>query len=525
MKSIIYEILGKNNLKKSFYIVLSLVNAGCVYSQRLNTGKPNVIIIYADDLGYGDLGCYGATKVKTPNIDRLASQGCRFTDAHTASAACTPSRYALLTGQYPFRKNIWAPVFLKAGLLIDTNQLTIADVMKKSDYATACIGKWHLGFGTNTPDWNGDLKPGPLELGFDYYFGIPVVSSHPPFVYVENHRVVGLDPKDPFVFNTRAETKEYPEKFGIDNIGGAKAAHALYNDEMVGTTLTGKAVKWIKDNKNNPFFLYFATTNIHHPFTPDPRFKGTSECGRYGDFIHELDWIVGEVVKTLEEQNILDNTMIIFTSDNGGMLNQGGQAAWSLGHHMNGDLLGFKFDSWEGGQRIPFIVNWHGKVKAGSKSDQLICNVDMLATLAALTGYKLKDGEGPDSYNMLSVLTGQTRKQIRDNVVLAPTKKQNLAIRKDKWVYIGAKGGGGFEAKNPGDHTFGGPAAFKFTGEKNSDIEDGKIKPDAPKEQLYDLDADLSQSKNVILQHPEIAKEMKALLERIKSGPGTRPTE
>jgi arylsulfatase A-like enzyme len=525
MKNTIFGISKKNHLKSSFIIGLSLVNAGFAYSQKTNKEKPNVIIIYADDIGYGDLGCYGATKVKTPNIDKLASRGCMFTDAHSASSVCTPSRYALLTGQYPFRKDLWAPVFLKVGLLIDTNQLTIADVMKKSDYATACIGKWHLGFGTEAPDWNGDLKPGPLELGFDYYFGIPIVSSHPPFVYVENHRVVGLDPKDPFVFNTKAETKEYPEKMGIEQIGGAKAAHALYKDDMVGTTLTGKAVKWIKDNKTNPFFLYFATTNIHHPFTPNPRFIGTSESGRYGDFIHELDWIVGEVVKTLEEENIADNTLIIFTSDNGGMLNQGGQDAWKLGHRLNGDLLGFKFDSWEGGHRIPFIISWQGKVKAGSKSDLLLCNVDMLSTMAALTGYKLKDGEGPDSYNMLQVLTGESRKQVRDHVVLAPLKKQNLAIRKDKWVYISAQGGGGFSGTNPGEHALGGPVAIKFAGEKNSDIVDGKIKPDAPKEQLYDLDADLSQGKNVILEHPEIAKEMKAMLDKIKSGQSTRPTK
>ena len=504
-------------------ICLLFTSGSC--TQQLKPDSPNVIIIYADDVGYGDLGCYGATKVRTPNIDRLAEEGCIYSDAHTASAVCTPSRYALLTGQYPFRKGYFAPVFLKVGSLIDTSQLTVAGLMKKSGYATACIGKWHLGFGKDAPDWNGDLKPGPLEMGFDYYYGIPVVNSHPPFVYVENHRVVGLDPDDPFVFGQRAETRVFPEKMGIDQIGGAKAAHALYDDEMVGTTLTGKAIEWVREQKGNPFFLYFATTNIHHPFTPHPRFQGTSDCGRYGDFIHELDWIVGEVMRTLDDLDIAENTLIIFTSDNGGMLNQGGQDAFLSGHRSNGELLGFKFDAWEGGQRIPFIVRWPGIIKQGSKSDQLICNVDMLATLAALTGYDLKPGEGPDSYNMLPVIKGNTTEPVRDHVVLAAFKEQNLALRKDNWIYIGAQGGGGFSSTRPGDHGLGGPAALKFTGERNSDIEDGKIRPDAPGVQLYDLDADLSQSRNVVREHPAIAEEMKEMLQELRDAEQTRPGE
>jgi len=378
---------------------------------------PNVVVIFADDLGYGDLGCYGATKVQTPNIDKLAMEGRRFTDAHSASAVCTPSRYALLTGEYPHRKGLSRPVFLKTGLVIDTKQQTLARIMKEAGHATACIGKWHLGFGENAPDWNGDLKPGPLELGFDYYFGVPVVNSHPPFVYVENHRVVGLVPDDPFVFGKKAKTREFFEKMGTDQIGGADAAHALYDDEAVGTTLTAKAVDWIKERKKEPFFLYLATTNIHHPFTPAPRFKGTSQCGRYGDFIHELDWIVGEVMKTLEEQGVADNTLVIFTSDNGGMFNVGGQDAWEAGHRLNGDLLGFKFSAWEGGHRVPFIARWPGRIEAGSTSEQLI-----------------------------------------------------------------------------------------------SEIESGKVKRNAPPAQLYDLEADLSQTTNLYRQHPEVVKELSALL-------------
>jgi arylsulfatase A len=260
----------------------SLLNFFSILFLLCGTGfaaKPNVVVIFADDLGYGDTGCYGATKLKTPNIDRLAKEGRRFTDAHTASAVCTPSRYTLITGEYPFRKNHFAPVFLKVGLLIDQDTTTIADVMKRAGYATACVGKWHLGFGEDTPDWNGDLKPGPLELGFDYYFGVPVVNSHPPFVYVENHRVVGLVPDDPFVYGETAKTEWFPEKRAIDQIGGAEAAHALYKDREVGTRLTEKSVSWIRANKDHPFFLYLATTNIHHPFTPPRSFREPASAG------------------------------------------------------------------------------------------------------------------------------------------------------------------------------------------------------------------------------------------------------
>jgi arylsulfatase A len=512
------KITGK--IGSGVLIGVGLANAGAAYCQV--TEKPNIIIIYADDLGYGDLGCYGATKVHTPNIDLLATQGRMFTDMHTVSAVSTPSRYALLTGEYPFRVDCFAPVFDAQDLLIDVNRLTIADVMKANGYATAVIGKWHLGFGVGKPDWNGDLKPGPLELGFDYYFGIPTVSSHPPFVYIENHRVVGLDPDDPIVYGKRAETKVFDEKFNIDKMGGAKAAHALYNDEMVGTTLCGKAVKWIKDHKDQPFFLYFPTTNIHHPFTPNSRFRGTSDAGRYGDFIHELDWIVGEVMKTLDEENLADNTLVIFTSDNGAMLNRGGQDAMNAGHRINGKLLGFKFDAWEGGNRVPMIVRWPGKVKAGTKSDQLISNVDMLHSIASLMGYKLKEGDAPDSYDMLPVLLGKTNKQLRDNLVIAAFKPSNLAIRQGDWILISARGGGGFGAKKPGEHAFGGPPALQFAGEVNSDIENGAFKPDAPKQQLYNLRKDLYESKNVIRQYPDEAKKLNALLQEIKAMPSSR---
>ncbi len=486
--------------------------------------QPNIVFILADDLGYGDVGCYGATKVKTPHMDRLAREGRRFTDAHAASAVCTPSRYALLTGAYPFRRNLWGPIMNASPLVIEPSRTTVASLLKRQGYATACFGKWHLGFGSAPrPDWNAELKPGPLELGFDHYFGLPVVSSHPPFVWVEDRRVVGLDPADPLVYGGVPPTQRFPEKMLAPAISGGKAAHALYRDEELGTTLAEKATAWLRANKDKPFFLYFSTPHIHHPFTPAARFKDTSACGRYGDYIHELDWMVGEVLRTLDELGLDGQTLVVFTSDNGGMLNRTGQEAWQAGHRLNGNLLGFKFDAWEGGHRVPFIARWPGRIPAGSVSGQLICHVDALATVAALTGATLAAADGPDSFNVLPALTGTPDKPLRDHVVLAPSKQEHLAIRQGNWVYIGAQGGGGFAATRPGDHTLGGPAALKFAGEANSDVEDGRLRPGAPDAQLYDLAADPAQTRNVIREHPEVAARLKALLAACRAKARTAP--
>ena len=500
--------------KRIQYLVVSiaLLSMGLKVSAKTSEALPNVVLIFADDLGYGDLGCYGATKLKTPNIDKLAKEGKRFTDAHAASAVCTPSRYALMTGEYPHRKNLYVPVFLKSGLIIDTEQQTMASVMKDAGYDTACIGKWHLGFGEKTPDWNGALKPGPLEMGFDYYFGVPTVNSHPPFVYVENHHVVGLLPEDPFVYGETAKTKVIPEKMKYDHIGGADAAHALYDDDYVGTTLAEKAVDWLKERDDSPFFLYLSTTNIHHPFTPHPRFQGTSDCGIYGDFVHELDWIVGEVMKTLEEKGVADDTLVIFTSDNGGMFNQTGQKTWEMGHQLNGPLLGFKFDAWEGGHRVPFIARWPGKIPAAVVSSELICNIDMISTFAAMTGGELEDGQAQDSVSVLAALTGNPEKPLRDHLLLSSFRSSHLSVRKGKWMFIGGPAGGGFNKRTQGDHAFGGPAAISFSGRENSNIENGKLKDDIPAGQLYDLENDLAQTQNVYNQHPEVVKELSALL-------------
>ncbi|WP_343217920.1 sulfatase-like hydrolase/transferase [Haloferula rosea] len=485
---------------------------------------PNVVLIFADDLGYGDLSCYGATKIQTPNIDTLAAEGRRFTDAHSASAVCTPSRYGLLTGEYPFRANggegIWGPCGHFQSLLIPTEKLTLGQLFKNKGYATAAIGKWHLGFGTGKTDWNKPLRPGPLELGFDYYFGVPKVNSGYPYVYVENDSIVGYDPSDPITFEKPfSETTTYPEAAGkktANGAGGAKKAHAIYDDEKTGMLLTEKAVEWIEENKEKPFFLYFPTTNIHHPFTPAPQFKASSQAGLYGDFIHEFDWMVGELVKCLEKNGLAENSLIIVTSDNGGMFNRGGQDAFKAGHRINGDLLGFKFGVWEGGQRVPFVAKWPGMIEPGSVSDQLISGIDMLATFAAVTGQEIEKDQLADSINVLPALTGDPEGAVRESLVLVPRQASHVSIRKGKWMYIPKQGAGGFNGK-PGSHGAGGPACVSHVGSENSDIENGKIKKGAPPAQLYDLEADVSQTKNLYHQYPEVVKEMKALLAESRS--------
>ena len=475
---------------------------------------PNIIIINADDLGYGDTGCYGATHIRTPNIDRLALEGRRFTDAHSTSAVCSSSRYGLLTGRYPHRENFWGPISPTHKLTINPRLTTIPNLLQNAGYDTAIIGKWHLGFGDEKPNWNGDLKPGPLEIGFDSYFGIPAVNSGPPFVYVENHRIIGLDPNDPIVFGKESVTKKIPEKSGYDRVGGADAAHRLYIDDQIGTTFAKRAVKWIQErDQDTPFFLYLATTNIHHPFTPAPQFVGTSDCGLYGDFIHELDWIVGQVLTALDERNLTDNTLVIFTSDNGAMFHATGQKAWEAGHRANGKLLGHKFGAWEGGHRVPFIARWPGEVPANTTSDQLISQVDLLATLAATIEQPLEPSDEIDSINQLETLTGSPKTPLRETLVIIPNSPKHLSIRQGDWMYIPQQGSGGFQGNKPGDHLLAGPASLKFTGRVNSEVVDGKIRPGAAPAQLYNLASDPYQETNVYAQHPEIVKDLEKQLQ------------
>ena len=503
---------------------------------RADTGSdnrpPNVVLIFADDLGYGDLGCYGATHVQTPNIDRLASEGRRFTDAHAVSAVCTPSRFALLTGQYPVRGNggrgIWGPAWISSPLLIDPDRLTVADLFRERGYRTAAFGKWHLGFKREKNDWQEPLRPGPRDLGFDHYFGVPVVNSAPPYVYVENESVVGNDPADPLRLRPRGSSEpptpitplppEAAQRTPSQFLGAVEA-HRTYDDYEVGTTIAERSIAWIEQQPEAPFFLYLAPTNIHHPFTPAPRFQGTSQCGLYGDFIHELDWIVGEVLACLERHDLAENTLVLFTSDNGGMFNRGGQAAFAAGHRQNGELLGFKFGAWEGGHRVPLLVRWPGHIEAGSTSDQLLGHVDVLATCASLLGRELTAAERADSVDMLPAWTGEPAAPLRDHLLLAPHKGTHLSIRQGPWMFIPAQGSGGFGGRRPGEHTFAGPPAVTFVGSVNSDIENGRIKPDAPPAQLYDLHRDPRQERNVIREHPDVVERLRPLLARYAPAP------
>ena len=513
-------------MKRKYFNIFLLIIVCSTVLHAKKSSLPNVIVIYADDLGYGDLSCQGATKVQTPNIDKLAAEGRKFSDAHSASAVCTPSRYALLTGEYPYKGNngtgFWGPLSPKSPLIISQETLTLGKVFQNKGYATACLGKWHLGFGDDKfNQWQMPLKSGPNQVGFDYYWGVPLVNSFAPYVYVENDMIVGYDEKDPMVFlgygkekNTSippTPTIRVNEKAG-NCFAGATKAHEIYDDYKTGTLITEKAVNWITEHKKDPFFLYFATTNIHHPFTPAKRFIGTSQAGLYGDFIHELDWMVGEIVNTLEKNKLTDNTLIIFTSDNGGMLNNGGQKAVKLGHKMNGDLLGFKFGVWEGGHRIPFIAKWPKKIPANTVSDQLICSMDLLSAFVHLTKQEKELSlEGKDCKNILPLLLGETTDAVRDELVLSPSKSSHLSLRKGNWVYIPAQGSGGFSGR------IGGPEAVKFIGGENSDLEDGKILPTAPKAQLYNLENDRNQQSNVYNKYPEVVKEMEKTLSHYKN--------
>ncbi len=514
---------------------LSLLAATTLLS-AVAADRPNVIFIMADDLGYGDTGCYGATLISTPNIDKLAEQGRRFTDAHSASAVSTASRYSMLTGEYPFRGDdgrsetggIWGPLQRESFLLIRPNTQTVASMMQEQGYKTACFGKWHLGFGEEVgTDWNQPLGRGANEVGFDYYFGLPFVSSAPPYVLVRNNKVLGLDPNDPITRVEKGETPtstpKYVEK--SNNIyKGGQAAHDLYKDDELGELFVEEAKKWIDENKDNPFFVYFSSPHIHHPFTPNERFKGTSKCGVYGDFVQEFDWMVGELVKSLEEAGVVDNTLIILTSDNGGMFNMGGQDAWDMGHHLNGDLFGFKFDVWEGGHRVPYIASWKGHIQEGSVSDQVISNIDLFATLAAITGYELKEGEAPDSYNVLEAFTGKAsqKRMVRDHFLMSSYRQTHQSLRMGDWIYIPAKGGGGWNGGKRGAHIFGGPAALQYANKENSDIVDGKFREDAPDAQLYNIAKDPWQTTNVVEDNPKRAAEMAKKLEEIHASKMTR---
>ena len=418
--------------------------------------RPNIILILADDLGFGDTGCYGASRIPTPNVDRLARGGLRFRDAHSTSATCTPARYALLTGEYPWRKKGTGVLPGDAGMIIPAGQTTTALVLQRAGYRTGVVGKWHLGLGgKGGPDWNGEIKPGPREIGFDYSFIMAATGDRVPCVYLENQRVVGLDPSDPIQVSYDRPVgvdpigKDHPELLkvhpshghdqtivnGISRIGymtGGKAARWV--DEDMADTFTRKAVTFIEQNRDRPFFLYFATHDPHVPRVPHPRFVGKSGCGVRGDVIVQFDWCAGEILNTLDRLNLGKNTLVILSSDNGPVVDDGyrdGAAENLNGHRPAGPLRGGKYSLFEGGTRVPFIVRWPQRIEPGV-SDALVCHIDFLASFAALTGQKLAAGEGPDSRNVLPAILGQS-KVGRDQLV---EHARVLALRDGAWKYI-----------------------------------------------------------------------------------------
>lgn len=460
---------------------------------------PNIVFILADDLGYGDPSCYGATKVQTPRIDSLAHDGVLFTDAHAPSAVCTPSRYGVLTGRYCWRTQLkYDCLFGHDTLLIEEDRMTVASMLKSAGYTTAGIGKWHLGFGKDYPDWNGELKPGPLEVGFDYFFGVPVTNAQAPYVYVENHRVAGLDPRDPIRLGPTNKTNVM--------YGGASAR---YKPDELALTHTRKAVEFIERNKERPFFLYFTPDNVHAPYTPNARFRGTSACGVYCDFIRELDWSVGEVLSALDRAGVADNTLVILTSDNGGLYSR---QAYDMGHRVNADLLGQKTDAWEGGHRVPFLARWPKKIKAGSRSDELICLVDFLATAAAIVGVDLPRDAGPDSFNILPALLGETtHTPVRGGAVILASYTGMLAVREGDWILILGRGSGGSTTEY-----------FKHYGMRLEELGRtttgwkvkgmGEPDPSLPPGQLYNLAKDRDEAENLYEDHPDIVQRLTKLL-------------
>lgn len=484
----------------------------CLAAPLYAANMPNIVLIYADDLGYGDLSCYGAEQIKTPNIDRLAEQGLRFTDAHSPSATCTPSRYALLTGEYAWRRKGTGILRGNAPAIIRPGRITMPSVLKKAGYTTAAVGKWHLGLGDKDMDWNGEIKPGPLEIGFDYCFLIPATGDRVPCVYVENHRVVDLDPGDPIHvdYDTpipgQPTGKDNPELLklhpshghdqaivnGISRIGymsGGKSA--LWTDETMADTITGKAIGFIEKNQDRPFFLYFATHDIHVPRVPHPRFAGKSGMGARGDVVLQFDDSVGRIVEALERLKLADNTIVIVSSDNGPVVDDGyrDEAVAKLGNHKPaGAWRGGKYSNFEGGTRVPFIVRWPQRVKPGV-SKALFCQVDLLASFAALTGQTLDKNDAPDSMDNLACLLGTDANERNHLVEHAGA----LSLRERDWKYIPPN-----------------------TGPRRSKATNTELGNDA-EAQLYNLADDPGETRNLSTEEPDRAREMKDKLEKIRN--------
>jgi arylsulfatase A-like enzyme len=464
------------------------------------TGKPNIVYILADDMGYGDLACQNPkSKIPTPNLDRLVTQSVRFTDAHAPTAVCSPTRYAVLTGRYAWRSALKRGVLGPYGkTLIEPDRLTVPAMLKQAGYDTACIGKWHLGWqwptpdgqpvasrrdGTSNVDFTKPVAEGPTARGFDYYFGTDV-PNYPPYCFIENDRLLGLPsiPKPATMFGNAGPMIE-----GWDLV-------------QILPGLTKKAVEYVEKasrRPGKPFFLYFPLTSPHTPIVPAPEFKGKSGAGDYGDWVHQTDWTVGQVLAALDRTGLAANTLVIFTSDNGPE-NFAYQRIRDYGHYSMGDLRGLKRDTWEGGHRVPFMARWPGRIKPGTTSSEIICHADLMATLAALLGIRLPENAAEDSYNILPALLGERLdKPIREATVHHSCNGK-FAIRQGEWVFIDAP-----------------------TGDDNKEPDwlkkERGYEPHNQPGELYNLSQDMSERRNLYAEHPDKVRTLKALLEKYKA--------
>ena len=493
--------------------MIAIVVCSCKFNSKKQnkkaTTKPNIVIIYLDDLGYGDVSAYGATELQTPNIDALVEGGIKFTNGYASSATCTPSRYALLTGMYPWRNKKAKILPGTAPLLIGTDQMTIPKMLKPEGYQTGIVGKWHLGLGNGMVNWNEKISPGPNEVGFEYSYIMAATQDRVPTVYIKNGFVDNLDLNDPIQvsydqnFEGEPTGTKNPELLrmkgdrqhsnsinnGVPRIGfmkGGKAAKWI--DEDMADTFLVKAQSYIIAQKEKPFFLYYALQQPHVPRIPSPRFLGTSGMGPRGDVIVEADWCIGELIKTLENEGLLENTLIVLSSDNGPVINDGylDDSIKKLGDHKPwGPLKGGKYSLFEAGTKVPFITFWKGKIKPKT-SNAIVSQIDLFNSLAALVGSDIK---GKDSQNLLDVFMGESNIG-RENVILEATGR--TAFRQGDWVMI---------------PPYKGPRI-----NKTKNIETGNSK----QFQLYNLKNDIGQEKNLTDTNPEKLTQMLSGFEAIR---------
>ncbi len=514
---------SSRELDMKFY---SLVLIGLCLGVQLHAAeKPNIIVIMADDLGYGDLSCYGATSLETPHIDALAAEGQRFTNGYCSASTCTPTRYSLLTGTYAFRKKGTGIAPPNSPAIIQPGTETIASVLRNAGYATGVIGKWHLGLGgADGPDWNGDLKPGPLEIGFDTCFLLPTTNDRVPQVYVHDHRVPNLDPKDPLWVGRKKPSEDHPTGIthrdtlkmdwshghnstihnGISRIGFYTGGHAArFRDEDLADKWVEKSVEFIEQHKDEPFFLFFSSHDIHVPRMPHERFQGKTPHGFRGDAIVEFDWCVGELMKTLDRLKLAENTLVVVCSDNGPVLDDGYKdgAVEKIGsHRAAGPYSGGKYSVYEGGTRTPFITRWKGRIKP-SVSDKVVCTIDLAASCAALADAKLPDDACLDSLNVLDALLGDGDATGRDHLV----QQDN-----------GSRGTYGLRVGDWKLHRYDKKSA------RNVVVETKLANTTVPQYQLFDLANDPAEKTNVIGQHPDVAERLKAQLAKIIADGRTR---